>query len=261
MAFRYQGSGWRVAHSLRTFGDQIMALRGHTNSYTVDGTLGDADHSNRVSDHNPDPNGIVRALDFYEWEPGRVDEVFERIQLAKDPRTKYVIHADRMFSSYPTSTYPAWTWRPYNGINGHENHGHLSVVADSRADQTHPWPMPGQEGDDMDFIIQVLKGQNMAFYRALKAKTGVPGGNADYWGSDYTGQKPNDSEWRAAADDLFGAALQAGVFTEPGQGPVGPVGPRGATGPQGPKGDPGAANESQIRNLAADEILRRLNNG
>lgn len=71
-------------------------------------------------------------------------------------------------------------------------------------------------GDDtVDFIISVFKGQNMAFYRALQAKTGVPGGNADYWGSDYTGTKPNDQEWRDAADDLFGAALQVGVFAPP----------------------------------------------
>ena len=77
----------------------------------------------------------------------------------------------------------------------------------------------------MEFIIKVLKGQNMAFYRSLKAKTGVPGpagGNPDYWGSDFVGQKPNDDEWRSAADILFGAALQAGVFT-----------------PKGDKGDPG----------------------
>lgn len=71
-------------------------------------------------------------------------------------------------------------------------------------------------GDDMEFIITVLKGQNMAYYRALKAKTGVPGGNPDYWGSDYTGQKPSHAEWQAAADDLLGASLQAGVFAEAG---------------------------------------------
>ena len=99
----------------------------------------------------------------------------------------------------------------------------------------------------MFFFFYVLKGQNMAFYRALQAKTGAPGGLADYWGSDYTGTKPNDQEWRDAADDLFGAALQAGVFTS---GIVGPVGPTGATGPAG-------ATADQV----ADVIAARLANG
>ena len=99
----------------------------------------------------------------------------------------------------------------------------------------------------MEFIIKVLKGQTMAFYRFMQDKTGVPGGNPDYWGSDYTGTKPNDQEWRDAADDLFGAALQAGVFTS---GIVGPVGPTGATGPAG-------ATADQV----ADVIAARLANG
>lgn len=149
MAFRYSGRGWRVAASIKTFGEQIHAARGHRISYTVDGTLGDAEHSSRVSDHNPDSRGIVRALDFYEHKAGFVDAVADAIRLARDARCKYFIHDQRMFSSYPTSSYPAWTWRPYSGRNGHPDHGHLSVVADDRAEQDHPWPMPGDQEDNM----------------------------------------------------------------------------------------------------------------
>jgi hypothetical protein len=141
MGFRYSGKGWRVAGSLRTFGDQIMDARGHTNSYVVDGTLGNLEHSNRTSDHNPDENGIVRALDFFEHEVRFVDEIGEALRTSKDPRLKYFIHDTRMFSSYPTSQFPAWTWRPYTGVNGHETHGHLSVVATNVADQTHEWEL------------------------------------------------------------------------------------------------------------------------
>ena len=99
----------------------------------------------------------------------------------------------------------------------------------------------------MEFIIKVLKGQTMAFYRSLAAKTGVPSGLADYWGSDYADVQPNDVEWGNAAAILFGAALQAGVFTS---GIVGPVGPTGATGPAG-------ATADQV----ADVIAARLANG
>lgn len=67
--------------------------------------------------------------------------------------------------------------------------------------------------EDMAIVIQTLKGQNMAYYRSLKLKTGAPGGNPDYWGSDYAGSpKPSQAEWEAAAPTLLGASLQAGVF-------------------------------------------------
>jgi hypothetical protein len=81
--------------------------------------------------------------------------------------------------------------------------------------------------DDMDFMIRVYKGQNMAFYEAMQAKTGgpekgTPGGNARYWGSDYVppaGQgKPSQTEWEAAIDDFVGASAQIGVFAAPSTG-------------------------------------------
>lgn len=82
----------------------------------------------------------------------------------------------------------------------------------------------------MDLIIQVLKGQNMAFWQAVNNKTGHPFADADIWGSDYPGTKPSDETWRAYAPVLLGAVLQAGVFTE------------GA----------GGFNDAQIRTLALE---------
>ncbi len=70
-----------------------------------------------------------------------------------------------------------------------------------------------QLGDpDMTMIVDALKAQNMAYYRTLKQRTGSPGGNAEYWGSDYPGGGPSDAEWVAAADELFTASLKAGVM-------------------------------------------------
>ena len=71
------------------------------------------------------------------------------------------------------------------------------------------------EGDDedMSMIIDALKAQDMAYYETLQKKTGSPGGNASYWGSDYTGSKPSDAEWAGAADELFSASLEAGVMS------------------------------------------------
>ena len=78
-----------------------------------------------------------------------------------------------------------------------------------------------QLGDaDMSMIVDALKAQNMAYYRTLRQKTGSPGGNPDYWGSDYPGNGPSDSEWAAAADELFAASLEAGVMNSGGSGDV-----------------------------------------
>jgi len=140
--FRYKGTGWRTAFSINTFGDQIMALRGNDDSYSKDGTVGDTAHSNRVSDHNPDEDGIVRAIDFEESSPGFVDDVGERLRHAKDERLKYFIHDVRIFKGYVDSAgRPAWMWQAYDGPNGHKDHGHLSVVSTVIAESTKPWPI------------------------------------------------------------------------------------------------------------------------
>lgn len=104
-----------------------------------DGSVGDLAHSQRVSDHNPDrtpPNvGEVRAIDVTQWDPGTpldpkddvAEALAEFLRAKKDSRIKYVIWRGRMFSSYSTSKYAAWTWRPYTGSNGHFHHVHISV--------------------------------------------------------------------------------------------------------------------------------------
>lgn len=228
MAFRYSGSGWRVAGSIQTFGNQIMGLRGYTWSHTVDGTLGDTAHSNRVSDHNPDPNGIVRALDFFEHEPDFVDGVFEAMRLARDPRLKYAIHDNRMFASYSNSNGPAWEWREYNGVNGHETHGHLSVVAEPTADETHPWDL-----GDTDMWTKKLDEQG---WRDL-AKAGIAAGTeaavVDYWWTNRASR--TDAEHRAASEDMS-AVIAVRVATG-----------QGTKGDKGDKGDPGEPGSLTIR--------------
>lgn len=194
MAFRYSGTGWRVALSLRTFGDQIMEARGTRTSYSKDGTIGDTAHAARVSDHNPDAQGIVRALDFYEHAPGFVDQVAEAIRARRDPRVKYFIHDDRMFSSYSTSSRKAWEWGPYTGINGHEDHGHLSVVSTAEADQTYPWPMPGAPTNPPE--EEYMSTQAL---RLIVAEAGNKGWlptakDVNYWLA--LAENPGDPQWK-----------------------------------------------------------------
>lgn len=258
MGFRYSGQGWRVADSLKTFGDQIMALRGHSTSYAVDGTLGNLEHSNRTSDHNPDDNGIVRALDFYEDRPGRVDAVAEALRLSNDPRCRYFIHDKRIFfgSGYDNLRgRQPYEWFPYSGPNGHITHGHLSVVHTSLADQNHLWHVTTNQGEDMASEAQkTLVGLAYNLFPEEMGETGP----ASTWVS-----MPEDSaNWAAHFNPAISLGAQNLFLAQREPGPKGDTGPRGPQGPKGDKGDPGTgASDSQIRALASEEILRRLQNG
>lgn len=144
---------WRTARSLLVLHAQLKAgsrAAPPATDPTEWGTIGDTVH-NPSSDHTPhDFPGwgydIVTAADF----PNRPDlgldarKVLDDIRRSRDPRAKYGISNGQMFSSYATSTYPAWTWRPYTGKDGHFTHGHLSVVGDARADGQQPWQTIGK---------------------------------------------------------------------------------------------------------------------
>lgn len=148
---------WRVAKSILTLHAQLKrgAPRAAPPATPADawGTIGDAVHD-PTSDHSPHDlpglgDGVVTAGDFPDVPDLGLDarKVLDDIRRSRDPRVKYGISHGQMFSSYPTSSYPAWTWRPYSGKDGHFTHGHLSVVGDARADGTQPWQTIGGEID------------------------------------------------------------------------------------------------------------------
>jgi hypothetical protein len=110
-----------------------------------DGWIGDAKHSNRKSDHNPDPsNGIVRALDVDKDFDSRADTsiyLANQIRLCarRDKRIKYIIHKGKIASAKSL-----WIFRPYSGYNRHDAHIHISFS--KKGDQNGRWfdiPMLG----------------------------------------------------------------------------------------------------------------------
>lgn len=137
---------WVVDKGLLVLRAQIDEMAPNR-SKASDGFKGDKAHELRESDHNPEhpapagnPDYQVDAGDFTH-DPAHgcdIGEIFEEIRLSRDPRVRYAIFNGRMFSSYPVSGYPAYTWRPYSGSDMHREHGHLSVV-DSPHDVTTPW--------------------------------------------------------------------------------------------------------------------------
>ena len=111
-----------------------------------DGWIGDAAHSNRKSDHNPDKaNGYVRAIDVdkdLDSRPSTGAYLADQIRLcakAGDKRISYVIFAGKIASSKR-----AWRWRTYDGVNQHNHHIHISFTKEG--DQNGSWfdiPMLG----------------------------------------------------------------------------------------------------------------------
>jgi hypothetical protein len=119
-------------------------------SVKSDGMIGDAAHAATKSEHNPDPDGTVRAFDVTHDPVGGVDchKLAAQLVTSRDSRILYVIWNGRIARSYPKPGIPAWSWARYTGTDPHTNHLHLSVTV-AGATNTRPWrivaPVPTQE--------------------------------------------------------------------------------------------------------------------
>lgn len=146
--FRYQGTNWegirwRTAPAITTLGEQITAA--YPQRQPQDGTVASRIHDqvSPRSDHRPDGEGVVRAID---WGGPDLYDIAEQIRLSQDRRVRYLIHNGQMFSSYEKPGYPPYTWRPYSGSNQHATHVHVSTWA-AYDNDTRQWQISegGQE--------------------------------------------------------------------------------------------------------------------
>lgn len=119
---------WVLASSLQRLRDGIEA-RAPLRSKDSDGSIGDAAHATRASDHNPwvvaGGEGVVTAIDVTHDPANGCDaeRLAESLRHGRDDRIKYVIWNRRIFSA----SVQAWQWRPYNGASPHAHHVHISV--------------------------------------------------------------------------------------------------------------------------------------
>lgn len=126
----------RAAHSLTALLKQINA-RFPNRDRASDGGIGDAAHRLRISDHNPDNNGVFHARDFdHDPDANGLDceRLNRELRTSGDPRIKYVI-----FNRY--IWWPSGTGRAYTGANAHTSHLHLSVLP-GIGDNDSPWRLP-----------------------------------------------------------------------------------------------------------------------
>jgi hypothetical protein len=134
---------WRKAKALATF---VAAVdkRYPKRDRASDGTIGDAAHASRASDHNPwltvDGVGVVRAVDIDKdgiaaaW----LAEQLRKLGAAGDPRLTgggYVIFNRRITSADFSH------WREYTGANPHTSHIHVSFSRNRAGfDSAAGWP-------------------------------------------------------------------------------------------------------------------------
>ena len=96
-----------------------------------DGWIADARHMRAgKSDHCPDAQGWVRALDisrglFQGSEPDIMGDLVDQLRLAckskQEKRISYIIFDGRICSRILN-----WKWRKYTGANKHTKHAHFS---------------------------------------------------------------------------------------------------------------------------------------
>ena len=125
------GNKWYTAPSLNVLRDEIDDAYPHRQK-KLDGTIGDAAHAARDSDHNPNSRGSVNARD--------VDEIgidaWALVACAiLDDRTNYVIYEGRIWQRKH-----GFKPRPYTGPNAHKQHVHISILQTRQAEQdVRPW--------------------------------------------------------------------------------------------------------------------------
>lgn len=168
---------WRPAKSLIVLRDEVNAAH-PGRSKASDGTKGDAAHASRASDHNPDGNGVVHAIDITRY-PG-TEHTVERLRRMGeygDRRIKYIIFESRIYSAKN-----GFKGAAYTGSNKHDKHFHLSVTA-SHGDDTGPWHLfdephpeppppvpPDQEDEDMPFIANPVTDDDPGMFFANNGK-------------------------------------------------------------------------------------------
>jgi hypothetical protein len=136
---------WRAAKSLLKLRDQVNAMALHRDK-SNDGTVGDASHQSRDSDHNPwvtdGATGVVTALDItHDPHHGcNAGQIVEAIRASKDRRVKYLIWDRHIANHAAIGGAVAWAWRPYHGTNPHDHHCHVSVLPNKdEYDNTDTW--------------------------------------------------------------------------------------------------------------------------
>lgn len=134
----------RLVKSLATLRTQINA-QFPKRSKASDGWIGDTRHSHNKSDHNPEGDGTVDAVDITHDPAGGFDIAkFVTAMIAAKPKQIAYMIANGQIISGNAGPSP-WVRRTYKSKNKHTKHVHVSVL-DKFQDDTTPWDLSGLGG-------------------------------------------------------------------------------------------------------------------
>lgn len=153
---------WRLAGSLIQLRKELDAYSPNRSKIS-DGSIGDAAHSSRTSDHNPNSAGVVCAIDITNGSPLAMEQGFQYLVKHPHPSQTYLIFNWRIASKTH-----GWRIRQYTGSNGHTKHMHVSASHDY--DNTSKWniaaaydlaptPTPEPEEEMTPAIVYTPTGQ------------------------------------------------------------------------------------------------------
>lgn len=135
---------WRPAYSLQTLKAQLdTAYPG----WTFLGFIGDQAHASVPSDHNPNAQGVVTALDIGPGGKLNIHALADKLAAKPHPDLKYII-SNRRIAEWQNG----FKWRAYSGSDPHDTHIHVSVGRGPDGQSRQPyddrvkWNL---EGDDM----------------------------------------------------------------------------------------------------------------
>jgi hypothetical protein len=124
----------RLSHAAIQLREQIDDAYGNRDR-SSDGTIGDARHALRKSDHNPDAQGWVRAWDCDADLSGKskpiimpdlVDQIRLLCKSGAEKRIAYIIFDGKICSKTLN-----WKYRKYTGFNKHTKHVHFSFTKEA----------------------------------------------------------------------------------------------------------------------------------
>jgi len=119
---------WKLAPSLTAFQQWVYAKWPH-HTHGQDGTIGDAAHQARHSDHNPSARGVVDAIDFNE---NGIHMPTLIVAAMMHPSTHYIIYEGVEYSAHDLFGSSVYTGTG----NPHAEHCHVSVWQTVKAENS-----------------------------------------------------------------------------------------------------------------------------
>lgn len=165
----------RLALSVETLGNEILDLSPLTTLYFYDDT------AHVDSDHDPNPAGVVCAIDIMAGHGLDLEDLAERLRLRAKQRkdVKYIIYNRRI-----ASRNTGWEWVAYSGKNPHTDHIHLSVGVGPDGYSRPPYDSTERWLDDMGDIFCDKGQKNNAVWSLQQALNRIWKGDPRYDGKN-----------------------------------------------------------------------------